>query len=86
MAGLSRAQLIDLVESVKYTHTGRKILCHLTVAGTEIEGSSFCSTKDAYVDHVGEKVAYENALSNLRKYEIYAEKRNAYHSTKETNA
>lgn len=72
----NREYLEALVDSVKYTHKGRATVCSLSVLGLQIEGTSFCSARKDFIRQVGEKVAYENALNNLRQYETYAALRN----------
>lgn len=76
MDRVNRDQLESLVDSVKYTHKGRATVCSLSVMGLQIEGTSFCSARKDFIKHLGEKVAYENALDNLRQYEAYAVLRN----------
>ena len=76
MERTNREYLESLVEGVKYTHKGRATVCSLSVFGFQIEGSSFCNARKDFIRHVGEKVAYENALNNLRQHEDYAALRN----------
>ncbi len=76
MAGITREYLESLIESVKYSVKGKRTRCTLTVMGLKIEGDSYCAAESPMNKVVGEKVAYENAISSLRQHEHYAALRN----------
>ena len=76
MDRLSRDKLEVLIENVTYQTKGKKTRCTISVMGLSIVGESFCSTSQMMCKTVGEKVAYENALANLRLHEQYAALRN----------
>jgi hypothetical protein len=69
---ITRGYLLSLIDDVKYTHRKQKTICTLTVNGYEIIGESFCPDETQYVESLGEKIAYENALRKLHSHEMYA--------------
>jgi hypothetical protein len=66
--------ILDKIKGATYTllPNGRTTICQLTMEnGFTIEGSSACVLASTYNQHLGEKYAYEDALSNVWKFEGY---------------
>lgn len=66
--------ILDKIKGVTYTllPNGRTTICQLTMEnGFTIEGSSACVDPKEYNQFLGEKYAYEDALSNVWKFEGY---------------
>jgi hypothetical protein len=66
--------ILDKIQGATYTllPNGRTTICQLTMAnGFTIEGSSACVDAGEYNQFLGEKYAYEDALSNVWKFEGY---------------
>ena len=66
--------ILDKIKSATYTllPNGRTTICQLTMEnGFTIEGKSACVCAETYNKALGEKYAYEDALSNVWAFEGY---------------
>lgn len=66
--------ILDKIKSATYTllPNGRTTVCQLTLEnGFTVEGDSACVSAANYNKFLGEKYAYEKALSNCWQFEGY---------------
>lgn len=82
---LNREHLISLVAKTSFRRRGTTTTCLLYVMGVPfpIEGVSSFVFREMYSEALGEKLAYENALEQLKKYERYALIRSSQSQSKE---
>lgn len=75
-AKLTRDHLIGLISATVFSRRDTTTICTLTVLeGFPVQGESHCAFRKDYVQAIGEKVAYENALKNLLKLEQYHQRK-----------
>lgn len=61
-----------LVSDVKYIYEGRLTIAVITLVNDfKVIGYSSCMERNEYVQAVGEKLAYENAISKVWELEGY---------------
>ena len=78
---ITRDHLLGLIENTTFQYRGTTTVCTLIVNGFPVVGESHCVFREKYTKSIGEKVSYENALEQLRKYELYCANKNAVSET-----
>lgn len=81
-AKLTRDYLVSLISGTTFSHRDTTTVCVLDIQGIPVQGESHCAFRKDYVQAIGEKVAYENALKNLLKHEQYHQHKVALGSVK----
>lgn len=74
---ITRDYLLGLVSSTTFQYRGTTTICTLDVDGFPVVGESHCAFREKYTKSIGEKISYENALGQLRKYELYRARKKA---------
>lgn len=69
---ITRDYLLGLIKNTTFQYRGTTTICTLDAGGFPVVGESHCAFREKYTKSIGEKVSYENALEQLRKYELYA--------------
>jgi hypothetical protein len=72
---LTREYLLGLITKTSFQYRGTTTICTLDIDGFPVAGESHCVFRDQYNKQVGEKVSYENALKQLRRFEEYAQRK-----------
>lgn len=72
---ITRTYLLSLVTTTTFTKRDTVTICTLDINGFPIRGESHVAFRRDYVQAIGEKVAYENALKQLRAHEVYASRK-----------
>lgn len=72
---ITRSYLLSLITSTLFSKRDTVTICTLDINGFPIKGESHVAFRRDYVQAIGEKVAYENALKQLRAHEVYASRK-----------
>ncbi len=81
---ITRTYLLSLITSTSFSKRDTVTICTLDVNGLPIRGESHVAFRKDYVQAIGEKVAYENALKQLRAHEVYASRKLLVQANAET--
>ena len=69
---ITRDYLLSLITSCTFSRRDTTTICKLDIDGFPVKGEARCTFRTDFKESLGEKIAYDNALKNLKELELYA--------------